>query len=53
MIDISVLVKKMSSQNKNKDNINRNNFKFLYIIGKGGFGRVWKIQSKKLKLIML
>ena len=49
MIDISVLVKKMSSQNKNKDNINRNNFKFLYIIGKGGFGRVWKIQSKKTK----
>jgi len=53
MIDISNLVEKMVSQNKgntkNKDSINRNNFKFLYVIGKGGFGRVWKIQSKKSK----
>ena len=53
MIDISNLVEKMVSQNKdnakNKNSINRNNFKFLYVIGKGGFGRVWKIQSKKTK----
>ena len=55
MIDISNLVEKMVSQNKentkNKNSINRNNFKFLYVIGKGGFGRVWKIQSKKSKNI--
>ena len=55
MIDISNLVEKMVSQNKginkNNNSINRNNFKFLYVIGKGGFGRVWKIQSKKLKNI--
>ena len=55
MIDISTLVEKMVSQNKNdnknKNSINRNNFKFLYVIGKGGFGRVWKIQSKKTKNI--
>ncbi len=55
MIDISNLVEKMVSQNKginkNNNSINRNNFKFLYVIGKGGFGRVWKIQSKKLKKI--
>ena len=29
--------------------INRNHFNFLYVIGKGGFGRVWKVQSKKTK----
>ena len=53
MIDISDLVEKMVSKNKDntkkKNSINRNNFKFLYVIGKGGFGRVWKIQSKKSK----
>ena len=55
MIDISDMVEKMLSKNKdntkNKNSINRNNFKFLYVIGKGGFGRVWKIQSKKSKNI--
>ena len=35
----------------NKTILNRNNFKFLYVIGKGGFGKVWKIQSKKTKTI--
>jgi serine/threonine kinase 32 len=27
------------------------NFKFLYVIGKGGFGKVWKVQHKKSKRI--
>ena len=27
-----------------KNNLNRNSFKFLYVIGKGGFGKVWKNQ---------
>ena len=62
MIDISSLAEKMIEQNKNthtsnpnqvksqqKQTLNKNNFKFLYVIGKGGFGRVWKIQSKKSK----
>ena len=58
MIDISSLAEKMIEQNKNSNNnqskpqkhtLNKNNFKFLYVIGKGGFGRVWKIQSKKTK----
>ena len=53
MIDIANLVEKMVSKgkNENKNSIHRNNFKFLYVIGKGGFGRVWKIQSKKSKNI--
>ena len=43
-------LKKNNNDNKNNnDKINRNNFKFLCVIGKGGFGRVWKIQSKKIK----
>ena len=61
MIDISSLAEKMIEQNKNshssnqskpqqKNNLHKNNFKFLYVIGKGGFGRVWKIQSKKTNI---
>ena len=30
--------------------VNRNNFDFLYVIGKGGFGKVWKVKSKKTKM---
>jgi len=29
--------------------VNPNNFEFLYIIGRGGFGKVWKVKSKKTK----
>ena len=63
MIDISSLAERMIEQNKNinnpnsnqtkinqSDTLHKNNFKFLYVIGKGGFGRVWKIQSKKTKI---
>ena len=62
MINIESLAEKLIEQNRNQllkknnnDNINnndkisKNNFKFLCVIGKGGFGRVWKIQSKKTK----
>ena len=27
--------------------IGKNHFKMLYVIGKGGFGRVWRVQMKK------
>ena len=39
------------SLSSTKNVLNRNSFKFLYVIGKGGFGKVWKIQSKKTKTI--
>jgi len=29
--------------------VSRNNFDFLYVIGRGGFGKVWKVLSKKYK----
>jgi serine/threonine protein kinase len=29
--------------------LGRVNYKFLYVIGKGGFGKVWKVQDKKTK----
>ena len=40
-----------SNSFSSKNILDRNNFKFLYVIGKGGFGKVWKIQSKKTKAI--
>ena len=54
MIDISFLAYKLIEKNKNPSSnniINKNNFKFLHVIGKGGFSRVWKVQSKKTKQI--
>jgi len=54
-----------NSNNSNKENINENNnnnkdinaennlkremFEFITVIGKGGFGKVWKVQYKKTK----
>ena len=31
--------------------VNKNAFQFCYVIGKGGFGKVWKVQYKKTKEI--
>ena len=31
--------------------ISRVHFKWLYVIGKGGFGKVWKVMHKKRKEI--
>ena len=33
----------------NQSNLNRNMFQFIFIIGKGGFGKVWRVQEKKTK----
>jgi serine/threonine protein kinase len=29
--------------------INKNHFMFHYVIGRGGFGKVWKVEKKKEK----
>ena len=29
--------------------INKNHFNFLYVIGRGGFGKVWKVELRKEK----
>lgn len=31
--------------------VSKNNFAFHYVVGKGGFGKVWKVESKKNKSI--
>jgi serine/threonine protein kinase len=31
--------------------LTRNAYKFLYVIGKGGFGRVWKVEQKRTRKI--
>lgn len=31
--------------------MNKSSFNFHYVIGRGGFGKVWKVQSKKDKKI--
>ena len=42
----------MESPSKNKNtNLHKNLFTFQYVIGKGGFGKVWKVQSKGTKSI--
>lgn len=29
--------------------INKNHFNFCYVIGRGGFGKVWKVELRKEK----
>ena len=44
--------KELQSNNKvAEDNISKSSFEFLGIIGKGGFGKVWKVLYKKTKQI--
>jgi serine/threonine protein kinase len=31
--------------------VNKSNFEYEYAIGKGGFGKVWKVQRKKDKVL--
>jgi len=31
--------------------ISKNHFQFNYVIGRGGFGKVWKVEKKKDKKI--
>ena len=41
--------KKISGKNLGDIKINKNSFEYISIIGKGGYGRVWKVYSKKKK----
>lgn len=34
-----------------QSSISKNSFEFIQVIGKGGFGKVWKVFSKKSKEI--
>ena len=39
----------MVSESPNCLAINKNMFQFQYVIGRGGFGKVWKVEKKKEK----
>ena len=36
-----------SENEENIKKVNKNDFTFLYVIGRGGFGKVWKVEQKK------
>ena len=44
-------IKKEINNNIKEEKITKSSFKFLSIIGRGGFGKVWKVYSKKYKTI--
>jgi hypothetical protein len=29
--------------------LTKNSFNYMYCVGKGGFGKVWKVERKKIK----
>ena len=37
-----------SFDSPDSESINKNSFEYISIIGRGGFGKVWKVESKKL-----
>ncbi len=39
----------ISPNHSNESSLSKSSFKFMYVIGKGGFGKVWKIEYKKTK----
>ena len=39
----------LSSKQRNKSNIEKKNFSYKYIIEKGGFGKVWKVEHTKTR----
>ena len=52
MNEITLNRKKSSRQSPSKvPEISRKMFNVLYPIGKGGFGKVWKVESKKSRAV--
>ena len=43
----NIIKNSIKSINNNNSNLNRNMFDFIFIIGKGGFGKVWRVKEKK------
>ena len=41
--------KKLNAKYKDDGRVNRTSFEYISIIGKGGYGRVWKVVLKKNK----
>ena len=41
--------KKLNGKTKDDGKVNRASFDYISIIGKGGYGRVWKVLMKKRK----
>ena len=41
---------KKLNKNKLNEKVSKASFEYLQIIGKGGFGKVWKVYSRKFKL---
>lgn len=37
--------------NEESQNIDKSHFKFHCVVGKGGFGKVWKVERKKFKTL--
>ena len=43
---------KPSENNQDEgQSVNKNHFKFHCVVGKGGFGKVWKVERKKFKTL--
>ena len=40
---------KKLNKNKINEKVSKASFEYLQIIGKGGFGKVWKVYSRKFK----
>jgi len=40
---------KNDKESENPTALTRNHFQFMYVIGRGGFGKVWRVELKKNK----
>ena len=42
-----LLQEKMAKNKDPKEHITKASFRQLYVVGKGGFGRVWKVEHRR------